>query len=98
MVKKRAAVSRAVTVVASVKRDLAALGDRTLERSGLAASALALARELDRRENSATSKAACARELREILGQLRELAPPAVKGDGVDELQARAKGKLRVAS
>lgn len=95
---KRAPAKRAVTVVAAVKRDLAGLGDPDLERSGLAASALALARELDKPTNSATSKAACARALREALDRLRDLAPMAPGRDGVDELRERAARKLRPAS
>lgn len=95
---KRAPAVRASTVVAAVKRDLAALGDLDLARSGLAASALALARELDKPSNSATSKAACARALRETIESLRALAPAKPEGDGLDELAERAAAKLKRAS
>lgn len=74
------------SVVEATKRDLAELGD--LADSALAASALALARELDDDSNSATSKSMCARALKETLDRLRELAPPKREADGVDELKA----------
>lgn len=79
------------TVVAAVKRDLVALRDLApeLADSALAASALVLAAELDAPGNSATSKSMCARALRENLDRLRELAPPVVEEDGVDQLSAR---------
>lgn len=97
--KKKAAPAgpgRSVTVYASVKRDLSDLArvDPTLAASGLAASALALARMIDNKENSATSRSMCARELRETLDRLRELAPPEEVEDGIDELNARARLKL----
>lgn len=61
---------------------------------GLAAAAMALAAELDDAGVSATAKAACARSLSDLLGQLRELAPPAEARDGVDELAARRAERL----
>ena len=75
-------------VLAGVESELAHLDER-LARSGLAASALALAHELDI-PNSATSKANCARALREALDRLRELAPPeSPEDDPIDQLRAR---------
>jgi hypothetical protein len=83
-------------VVDAVQRDLAAIAklDKGLARSGLAASALALAKELDNPENSATSKSMCARALTEQLDHLRELAPDEEKGDKLDDLSARRAARL----
>jgi hypothetical protein len=55
---------------------LIAATDPRLAASGLAATALALSRELDAPSNSATSKSMCAKALMDALGRLRELAPP----------------------
>lgn len=65
-----------------------------LANSTLAASALALARELDAPRNSATSKSMCSKELREIMDRLRELAPVDKESDVVDELRARRKARV----
>jgi hypothetical protein len=65
---------QAVSVVAAVRRDLARLPE-DLASGALAASALALASEMDDR-NSATSKSMCAKALLDTLNRLRELAPP----------------------
>lgn len=83
------------SVVAAVRRDLAAIAsrDHELARSALAVSALALARELDR-ENSATSKSMCARALRETLDRLRELTPVDDADDPVERIAGRARLKL----
>src|SRR4051794_21630964 len=87
---------KAFKVVDAVQRDLAAIAklDKDLARSGLAASALALAKELDNPENSATSKSMCARALTEQLDHLRELAPDEEKGDKLDDLSARRAARL----
>lgn len=84
-----------LTVAAAVQADLDEIGQRdpALARSGLAASALSLAREMDDK-NSATSKSMCARALREALDRLRELAPAERKKDKVDELSTRRKARL----
>jgi hypothetical protein len=79
------------SVVAAVKRDLEPMGD--LKLSALAASALALAAEMDD-ENSATSKSMCAKELRETMDRLRSLAPPREENDGVDDLTAQRKKRI----
>ena len=86
-----------VTVVGAVERDLAELARRLpgLDESAEAATALALARELDD-ENSATSKSMCARALNETMALLRASVPieePA--DDALDILTAevrRARG------
>jgi hypothetical protein len=79
------------TVAAAVERDLALIAarDAGLAESSLAMSALRLAREMDNSGNSATSKSMCARELRDTLDRLRELAPKEETKDGLDDLSAR---------
>jgi hypothetical protein len=80
----------------AVARDLDKLRQHApeLAESALAASALALAAEIDSAGNSATSKSMCARELRDTLDRLRELAPPEEEEDGLDELTARRTARL----
>lgn len=73
--------------LSAVDRDLALLPDE-LAQSGLAASARALARELDR-PNSATSKSMCARALHDALDRLRDLAPPRKTHDRLDEVNEK---------
>lgn len=94
----RKAVPVDLSVTAAVKRDLEALAkrDAKLAQSGLAATALALARELDD-DNSATSKSMCARALSETLVLLNELAPPEQVLDGIDDLE-KARSKRRSAA
>jgi hypothetical protein len=77
-----------VSVVDAVRRDLNRL-DKEYAESGLAASALALAAEIDDSANSATSKSMCARALLDTMNRLRELAPEKPKKDRVDELSKR---------
>jgi hypothetical protein len=62
-----------LTVAAGVKRDLAEIAkrDKRLSESGLAATALALAADIDNPKNSATSRSMCARALNEALADLR---------------------------
>lgn len=81
----------ALKVFAAVERDIAEIAkrDKRLAESGLAAAALALARELDKPKNSATSKSMCAKALRETLDRLRELTPPERTMDGIDDLAAK---------
>lgn len=88
-------VKRLGPVTAGVERDIKAFGSPELAKSGLAASALALARELDDSNNSATSKAMCQKALRETLDRLRELAPVKPKKDRVDEIAKRREQRLR---
>jgi hypothetical protein len=79
------------TVAAGVERDLAALpGD--LGKSGLALSALELARQLDG-DGSAAAKAACARALARALSELREMSP-ASESDVFDDLTARRAARV----
>jgi hypothetical protein len=60
-----------------------------LADSALAATALAMAREIDKPRNSATSKSMCAARLTDALEQLRALTPPAEESDDVDDLKRR---------
>lgn len=80
----------------AVARDVAAMArrDRSIAESGHAATARALARELDHPWNSATSKSMCARALTETLDRLRELLPPEEEKDGLDDLSARRAARL----
>ena len=80
----------------AVARDVAAMArvDKAIAESGHAATARALARELDHPWNSATSKSMCARALTETLDRLRELLPPEEEGDGLDDLAARRAARL----
>lgn len=84
------------SVVAAVDRDLAAIAklDSRLAKSALAATATALARELDSKETSATSKATCARALVATLTELRAQLPMAEEEDSVDELSDRRAARL----
>ncbi len=75
-------------VVEATQRDLDGMPDR-VSRSGLAAVALALARELEDPFNSATSKSMCAKALMDALAALRALAPPNREADGVDDIAER---------
>ena len=83
---------RAGAVETATARDLKRLPDE-LATSALAASALALARELDG-ANSATSKSMCAKAHMELMDRLRELAPPEETRDGLDEISARRARRL----
>lgn len=79
-----------MSAVKAVEKDLKRLRerDKELAESTLAATALAMAHELDG-ANSATSKSMCARVLNETMERLWELAPAEKENDGVDELTAR---------
>lgn len=83
-------------VIIAIERDLDDLADRdpVLAESGLAATALALAYELDHPGNSATSKSQCARALNETMEKLIALAPPAAKADKLDEIAAKREKRL----
>lgn len=79
-----------MTVHSATVRDLKAIAKRSpdLAESALAATALALAQEIDG-DNSATSKSMCARALTDVLQQLRDIVPPEEKKDAIDELKAK---------
>jgi hypothetical protein len=83
-------------VEAAVLRDLAAL-PAVLRESTSAATAIALARELDR--GRLMSTAPVAKELRETMRELAAVAAQVeVKGDAVDDLNARRAARRRAAS
>ena len=86
-----------MSAVASVEKDLDAIRkrDAALADSALAAVALQMAYELDSIENKGHAKSVCAKELRETLDRLRDLAPKERKKDSIDELakqRARRRG------
>lgn len=82
------------SVVVALTSDVEALGELPKASASLVASAFAMAELIDAPGNSAASKAACARSLRETLDRLRELAPAGEQqGDGIDELRSRRKRK-----
>lgn len=81
-----------LSVLASVTRDLASVPSE-MATGGLAAMALALAREIDG-ENSATSKSMCAGQLRDTLDRIRELSPDKEEGDSLDDLAARRANRI----
>lgn len=86
-----------MSVVEAVDRDLAALREIApeLADSAMAATALALAGEIDRSKNSATSKAMCAKVVIDIFEQLRELAPErGEREDRLVDLTARRAARL----
>jgi hypothetical protein len=90
--KKKPAASKPIgAVLAGVNRELAALKklDKDLANGALAATAQALAREIDNADTSPTSKATCARALADTMTALRAMAPKSRPQDGVDELRDR---------
>jgi hypothetical protein len=76
-----------MSVFEAVELELEEMGAR-VAGSALAATALALAAELDA-GNSATSKSMCAKALVDVLREVRALAPPRKETDGVDDLATR---------
>jgi hypothetical protein len=82
-----------MSVVDAALRDLESLGGKAAS-SALAETALALARELDDPDNSATSKSMCAKSMVDVLRELRSLAPPAKENDDLDDLAARRSVRL----
>jgi len=78
-------------VVEAVRRDLAALKrrDKQLAEGALAQAALALAARIDDPDNSATSVSMCARELRDHMNRIWELAPAETRDNRVDDLSTR---------
>jgi hypothetical protein len=76
-----------VSVEAAVEREVKGLGK--FRDSALAATALALAAEIDDPDNSATSKSMCAKALNETMAALHALAPAKREPDGIDEVTSR---------
>jgi hypothetical protein len=88
------------SVVLATRRELRELDVRKpgIAKSALAATALAMARELDDQENTASGMAACARVFDSTMAALRLQArearerptePPPKESDGVADLTAR---------
>lgn len=95
------AMSAQTSVIEAAERSVDAIRSRDgdLGESALAASAVALAREIENPYNSATSKSMCAREMRDTLDRLLQLAPEKVEADGLDDLAAaREKRRSRGAA
>lgn len=67
---------------------------RYLADSATAAMALALAREIDDPDNSATSKSMCARSLLDAIDTLRKLTPAETKADRLDDLARRRAARV----
>lgn len=78
-----------VTVTEALEEWLKELGDERVSAGPVAATALALARELDDTGNSATSKSMCARSLLEALTQLRAMVPQSGEVNPLDDIRAR---------
>lgn len=80
-----------MNVVDAVQRDLDQIKrrDPRLAESALAASALALAADLDNPRTTANARAQAAKVLLETLDRLRMLVPPAEQEDAVDDLSAK---------
>lgn len=76
-------------VRAGVEHDLAGIAVREadLVKGGLAATARAMADQIDDPGNSATSKSMCAKALRDCLDQLQALAPREEQPDDLDALR-----------
>lgn len=88
-------------VLDAILRDIERIRKRdpALADSALAASAVAMAREIEHPFNSATSKSMCQARLADALRELRELAPPVESKDGLDEVaERRAKRRAGVAA
>lgn len=77
----------------ATKRELERL-PAELAESGLAASALVMARLVDDEDSSTTSRSMCQGRLAEALRELRELAPQDEEADSLDELSARRSARL----
>jgi hypothetical protein len=86
-------------VIDAVDRELVEMRGRApaLADSAIAAAARALAFEIENPYNSATSKSMCARELREDMDRLRELSPPQLKKDALDEVNQQRERRQRAA-
>lgn len=84
------------SAVAAVEKELAALAkvDPALAESTLAASAYAMARELDAPGNSATAKSMCSKSLLDTLDRIHELMPEPEEGDALDDLTEARRRRL----
>lgn len=80
-----------MTVFDAIEKDLDSIRRYapSVADSGLAAAALALAAEVDRPRNSATSKSMCAKVLMETMDRIRAIAPETKSADRIDDLHAK---------
>jgi hypothetical protein len=76
-----------------VHRDITRLPD-AMRKGGIAAAALALAAELDTGELPPRESAGHAREIRQCLVTLAEMAPGDARGDQTDEVRQRRERRL----
>lgn len=83
-----------VTVSEAVVAELIAL---RMESSSLGASIAVLAAQLDDPKTSATSKSMCAKALKDLLAEVRELAGQETGGDRLDELAKRRSKRVSAA-
>lgn len=88
-------MSRIPSVVVAVRGEIRLL---ELQRSALAATALALAKQLDDSETSATSKSMCAKVLVETLDRMRAASGARRDPDRIDELGERRQTRRKAAS
>ncbi|MFF2650379.1 hypothetical protein [Streptomyces sp. NPDC058045] len=77
----------------AVRAEISALGVEPTA-PGLAAAAVTLAEHLDAARGP-TGAANVARELRMVVGELRDLAPMTQEGDALDDLTARREARRR---
>jgi hypothetical protein len=82
-----------VSVVEAVTAELERLGEPGAS-SSLAATALALAEQLDEPRNGATSKSMCAKAMVDVLRELRLLAPPKQEDDELDRARKQRTERL----
>ena len=90
--KSRPVVLETGEVAQAVERDLAGY-PADIATSGLAHTALALARELDDPSNSATAKSMCARSLLDMTDRMRSLLPATMEADALDDLARRREAR-----
>jgi hypothetical protein len=88
--------ARSTRVVDALERDLELIREDSSELadSALAASALAMAFEIEHPYNSATSKSMCQARLADTIKTLREMAPARRETDDLDDLSARRASRL----
>jgi hypothetical protein len=86
-----------MSVVEAVQRDIEKLGPEVAE-TGLAATALVLARRLDDPRTSSTSVSMCSKSLIDTMEKLHAAAPPKEVRDGITDIAAaRAERRRRAA-
>lgn len=86
-----------VSVGEAVLRDLADLPER-LQQTATAAAARALADSIDQGPDTYRFQSALVGQLMACMAELRDLAPPVVEGDSVDELNAKRAARQKKAA